>query len=26
LLTGDSLLRTLAETSQIEVHGVLWVF
>ncbi len=26
LLTGDSLLRSLAETSQIEVHGVLWVF
>jgi hypothetical protein len=22
----DSLLRSLAETSQIEVHGVLWVF
>ncbi len=26
LLTGDSLLRALGETSQIEVHGVLWVF
>jgi hypothetical protein len=26
LLTGDSLLRTLGETSQIEVHGVLWIF
>ena len=26
LLTGDSLLRGLGETSQIEVHGVLWVF
>ncbi len=26
LLTGDSLLTTLAETSQIEVHGILWVF
>jgi len=25
LLTGDSGLRTLAEHSQIEVHGVLWV-
>ncbi len=26
LLTGDSSLRALAEASQIEVHGVLWVF
>ena len=26
LLTGDSLLRTLGESSQIEVHGALWVF
>lgn len=26
LLTGDSQLRTLAETSNIEVHGILWVF
>jgi hypothetical protein len=26
LLTGDSLLRDLGEASQIEVHGVLWVF
>jgi hypothetical protein len=26
LLTGDSRLRALGETSQIEVHGVLWVF
>ena len=26
LLTGDSLLRALGESSQIEVHGVLWVF
>jgi predicted nucleic acid-binding protein len=25
LLTGDSELRSLAETSRIEVHGVLWV-
>jgi hypothetical protein len=25
LLTGDSGLRTLAELSQIEAHGVLWV-
>ncbi len=25
LLTGDSALRTLAERSRIEVHGVLWV-
>jgi hypothetical protein len=25
LLTGDSELRVLAERSQIEVHGVLWV-
>jgi predicted nucleic acid-binding protein len=26
LLTGDALLRTLGESSQIEVHGALWVF
>jgi predicted nucleic acid-binding protein len=26
LLTGDSRLRAIGETSQIEVHGVLWVF
>jgi len=26
LLTGDSQLRTLAESSQIEVHGILRVF
>jgi len=26
LLTGDSLLRDLGEASQIEIHGVLWVF
>ena len=25
LLTGDGLLRALAETKNIEVHGVLWV-
>lgn len=25
LLTGDSALRTLAERSRIEVHGILWV-
>jgi hypothetical protein len=26
LLTGDSGLRVLAERSQIEVHGVFWIF
>lgn len=26
LLTADSRLRAIGETSQIEVHGVLWVF
>jgi hypothetical protein len=26
LLTGDSQLRALADESQMEVHGILWVF
>jgi hypothetical protein len=26
LLTGDLRLRALADQSQIEVHGILWVF
>jgi hypothetical protein len=26
LLTGDAQLKILAEASEIEVHGVLWVF